>query len=104
MLPIPLSTVLNSTHVGGNHAVETVQGWECKMVAYKKGVGALQEDGDLDDDIIPLSILEHRLDAITQTLSHLLLSDDNLKPLRSRFLLDQSIKTLMVLVGTRLPE
>jgi hypothetical protein len=45
-------------HVGGNPAIETVQGY---MVAYKNGG---QEDDDLDDDIIPLSIPEHRLDAM----------------------------------------
>ena len=69
--------------------------------AYKKGVGALQED----DGVIPLSISipEHHLDAIAPTLSRLILSDEDedLKTLRSRSLLDQSIKSIIVLVGTR---
>jgi hypothetical protein len=55
--------------------------------AYKKGVGALQED----DGVIPLSIPEHHLDAIAPTLSRLILSDEDedLKTLRSRSLLDR---------------
>jgi hypothetical protein len=35
MLPVPLSS-LDSTHVGGNHATETVRNWERTMIAYKK--------------------------------------------------------------------
>ena len=41
-----------------------------------------------------------RLDAITPTLSHLLLSDGGLHTLRFRFALDRSVDNLMVLVGT----
>jgi hypothetical protein len=75
------------------------QSWEVRMGRYKKGVGAVQEDG-IDDDIVPLSLPGHQLDAIVPTLSHFVLSDEDLKALRSRFLLDQSIKNAIVLVGT----
>jgi len=102
MLPVPLSMVLDSTHgAGGNHAMETVRNWERSMVTYKKGLGTLQEDDELDDAIDPFSIPDHPLDAITPTLSHLILSEDDVKTLRFRFQLDRSVKNLMVLVGTR---
>ena len=101
MLPVPLSTVLDSTHVGGNHAPETVRNWERRMVQYKTGARTLQEDDDLDDTVNPLSIPDHPLDVITPTLSHIILSDEDVKTLRFRFLLDTSVKNLMVLVGTR---
>jgi len=71
------------------------------MVTYKKGLGTLQEDDELDDAIDPFSIPDHPLDAITPTLSHLILSEDDVKTLRFRFQLDRSVKNLMVLVGTR---
>jgi hypothetical protein len=105
MLPVPLYTVLDGPYLGGNHAAETVQNWECRAVAYKKGAGAYQEDDGLDDDLVdsavPFSLPEPHLDAITPALSLLDLSKRDLKTLRSRFLLDQSIKDIMVLVGTR---
>jgi PIF1-like helicase len=101
MLPVPLSTVLHGSHVGGNHAPVTIQTWETTMIAYKKGAGAIQEDDGVDDDIMPVVIPGHRLDTITPTLSHLVLSDEDLKTLRLRFLLDQSVRNLMVLVGTK---
>jgi hypothetical protein len=101
MLPVPLSMVLDSTHAGGNHAMETVRDWEHSMVTYKKRLGTLQEGDELDDAVDPLSIPDHPLDAITPTLSHLILSDDDVKTLRFRFQLDRSLKNLMVLVGTR---
>src|ERR1700722_3266605 len=39
--------------IGGNHASETVRDWEYRMGRYKKGIGAVQEDNDTDDDIVP---------------------------------------------------
>ncbi|KAN0070572.1 hypothetical protein V8E54_011441 [Elaphomyces granulatus] len=81
MLPVPISAVPDGSYIGGNHATETVQSWEVRMGR--------------------VSLPGHQLDAIAPTLSHLVLSDEDLKTLRSRFLLDQSIKNVMVLVGTR---
>lgn len=71
------------------------------MVGYKTGLGTLQEGDDLDDAINHLSIPDHPLDAITPTLSHLILSDEDVKTLRFRFQLDQSVENPMVLVGSR---
>jgi PIF1-like helicase len=101
MLPVPISTVLDGPYMGGNHPAETVQDWEVRMGKYKRGVAAVQEDDGMDDDVAPSSLPEHQLDAITPTLSLLGLSHEDLKTLRSRFLLDQSIKNLMILVGTQ---
>ena len=101
MLTVPPSTVLDSTHVGGNHAPGNVRNWERRMAEYKKGLGTLQEEDDLDDAVDALSIPEHPLEAITPTLSHLILSDEDVKTLRLRFLLDLSVKNLMVLVDSR---
>ena len=98
MLPVPLSMVLDSTHAGGNHAMETVRDWEHSMVTYKKRLGTLQEGDELDDAVDPLSIPDHPLDAITPTLSHLILSDDDVKTLRFHFQLGRSVKNLMVVV------
>jgi hypothetical protein len=98
MLPVPLPTVLHCPHVGGNHSPDTVETWETKMIAYKKGVDVIQEDDCVDDDIMPITIPGH---TITPSLSHLVLSDDDLRTLRLRFLLDRSLKNLMVLVGIR---
>ena len=100
MLPVPLSTVLDGPYIGGNHASGTVRDWEDRMGRYKKGIGAVQEDEGTDDDIVPLSLPGLQVDAITPSLSHLVLSDEDLQTLRSRFLLDQSVKNIMVLVGT----
>ena len=102
MLPVPISTVLDGPYLGGNHAAESVRDWEFRMGKYKGGLAAVQEEDDsMDDEVAPSSLPEHPLDAITPTLSHLVLPDEDLKTLRSRFLPDQSIKNLMVLVGTR---
>ena len=101
MLPVPLSSLLYSTHVGGNHTTATIQDWGHRMIAYKNAAGATQNDDGLDDDDIPVSIPDDHLDAVVPTLSNLILSDGDLKTLRLRFLLDQSVKNLMALVGTR---
>jgi PIF1-like helicase len=101
MLPVPPSTVLDGPYIGGGHASETVRDWEYRMGRYKKGMGAVQEDDGTDDDIAPFSLPDLPVDTITPSLSHLVLLDEDLLTLRSRFLLDQSVKNLMLLVGTR---
>ena len=48
MLPVPVSTVLDSSQIGRYHALESVRNWERRMVEYKTGLGTLQEGDDLD--------------------------------------------------------